>query len=364
MATPSYYYVDPAIKADGGSGSLASPWTRASGSVVQYSLDTITRNTSEGDVIFVKSGAADVLSAPLSLTTFGTPTLATGLVIAGYSESPWDGVVGEISGGGSVSVWTNTNANIHFCDMKLGNCGSSAVVAGGAGYWRSLVRCEIHSTTGNGMSSGFANLIGCKFHNIAGIGAQHQGGDVIGCLFQNGANKFTTALYSQSQQICFNRFLLSGSGNSSTAIYVYNYYVTAKHNSIWSQSGTGKGLDFAYGTWYASAYNNIIEGFSGAGGRAINGLGNKVPVLAGNAFYNNTLNTDAASFGMMQFDNEVLSESPFNNAAVGDFSVKRIGNLLSPIQWAGGSGFKGACCPVDSSGTARPSHPLLQQVIG
>lgn len=76
------YYIDPAIDANSGTGTIGDPFGD-----LQYALDTVTRDGTNGDRFNVKAGTAEVLTAALSLATYGTPTEAAPLVIQGYTSA-------------------------------------------------------------------------------------------------------------------------------------------------------------------------------------------------------------------------------------------------------------------------------------
>ena len=89
------YYVDPAINANSGTGTLGDPFGD-----LQYALNTITRNATDGDRINIKAGTAEVMAAAISLTTYGTPAQAAPLIFQGYTSAQGDGGIGEINNGG------------------------------------------------------------------------------------------------------------------------------------------------------------------------------------------------------------------------------------------------------------------------
>ena len=88
---PTVYYVDPAIDADSGAGTVGDPYGD-----LQHCLDTITRDTGQGDRICVKAGTDEVLAASLTLATYGSPSPYVPLIIQGYTSAAQDGGIGVI----------------------------------------------------------------------------------------------------------------------------------------------------------------------------------------------------------------------------------------------------------------------------
>lgn len=110
------YYVDPAINANSGTGTIGDPFGD-----LQYGLNTVTRNATDGDRFNIKAGTAEVMAAAIDLTTYGTPTQAAPLIFQGYTSAQGDGGIGEINNGGAnVSVISSTTLTfIHWIDLKL-----------------------------------------------------------------------------------------------------------------------------------------------------------------------------------------------------------------------------------------------------
>jgi hypothetical protein len=122
--TPTDYFVDPNAGDDGtGDGSVGNPWA-----TIQNALDTITRDSTNGDRINVQSTTDDVLGSALSLATYGTPAFGAPLVFQGYTSSQGDGGVGGISGNNSVHIFNAAGTDhIYFIDMHLHNTGSNDI---------------------------------------------------------------------------------------------------------------------------------------------------------------------------------------------------------------------------------------------
>ncbi len=316
MAAPSETYVDPAGNANSGAGTIGDPYLD-----LQYALDTMTRDATNGDRINILAGTDEVLAAALDLTTYGTPNTTAPLIIQGYTTTAGDGGIGGISGNGTYSIIASSTLDaIHFIDMHLHNSGSATIVS--LDDFCYIVNCEIDNTTGSGLWLDRPVIINCFIHNTGAFGLRcQQGGYVFGNHFENGANSFTTACYlnSNASLATFNTFSLSGASNG---IFVNLTAVTIANNSIYSSSGTGQGIIIG-GGGNAIVVGNIIEGFSGVGGIGLQTIADGGLILKGNnAFYNNT--TDESLSGWESRDmggDQSLGASPFTDAANGDFTV-------------------------------------------
>lgn len=330
MAEPSQYYVDPSLGSDTGDGSLATPWGRASGSVVQYALDTITRDGTNGDQINVKSGAIDTLGAILSLSSYGTPGPTTPLIISGYNSVKNDGGMGVISGGGSYQI-INNPSYVNLIDLQLGDVGSNPVVL--LAHYCFVRGCKFHDSAGTGnyglkMSSS-GQCLGCEFTDIEGTGVQAVA-EVRGCYFKQGSTySFERCIQtSGNTNATIARNIISidgasdgiliGSGSAPGSII--------SNNSILSSSGTGYGIDHQGNNLIVSFHSNLIEGFSGSGGVGLNifsGGWNK-GMCRQNAFYNNSTHHSTLSdskWSDWDFDdNETLSASPFAKSGSDTFA--------------------------------------------
>ncbi len=112
-----------------------------------------------------------------------------------------------------------------------------------------------------------------------------------------------------------------------------------KNNSIYCKDGdgTGPGIGFLNDNYtYATIENNLVEGFAGTGGQGIaTRTGTLQAIIRGNAVYNCTTAYDISSSVNLDDgldthygDNEILTESPFVDAANGDFTPKDVGNVI------------------------------------
>lgn len=307
MGAPSETYVDPSIAGNSGTGTIGDPYGD-----LQYALDTMTRDATNGDRINIKSGTAEVLTGTLDFTGYGSPSFASYLMLEGYDSTAGDGGIGAIDGnGGNFTIYTKRYVNVK--NLKLFNTGTAVVINPDA--YGTVDSCEItESSTGGvlGNNGHFVIVQKCFVHNIAGYGAKDCRG-VVNCYFANGStDKFTAAVqYTLATAGTFlnqNLFNLDGASNGILGGSTTNH---ACHNSILSSSGTGIGIDAMGRTSIVN--NNLIEGFSGTGGT---GLGksdsstfNQYSVNQ-NAFYDCETDIEAGT-DVFGDDNESLAATPF-----------------------------------------------------
>lgn len=312
------YYVDPGGGNDTtGDGTIGTPWK-----TVQHALDTITRNATDGDRINVKAGTADTLGAALSLATYGAPVGASPLIIQGYTSAAGDGGIGEINGAGSYAIISTTGC-IRFADMKLGNCGSAVILT--MGELSEIWNCEVHTTSGIAVIPGMTmRIVGNWFHDCTGtLVIDNNGSQIIAHnYFDVGATTSIIELGSGGMSILFaNIIYLSGADTSVNGVHLTAHGQFVAHNVIVSSNAnTGRGIYGQYG--FAFLENNIIQGWSGAGGDAIQT--DTVSTLAANAYYNNTAHeTDGASakWRYMPKASTALAATPFVDVSNGDFDI-------------------------------------------
>lgn len=312
------YYVDPAINANSGTGTIGDPYGD-----LQYALNTATRDATNGNRFNIKAGTAEVMASAISLATYGTPTAAAPLVFQGYTSAAGDGGIGEINNGGAnVSVFDNTGiAAIHFVDMKLGNCGSARILRmAGPSF---LTNCEIHTTTNAEAVriTSATTVARCRFHTLDQIALVMQGGGTVySCNF---AGSYSAgALYFQGAGIALANIFSLTSGGRGIVLDSTGGNSVVVLNAFYAVSGTGIGLRFDGATLPVNLVaNNIFAGFSGAGGSAVTGSSiRRLALSAKNAYYNNTTNKTSVVI-WNDLGDVTLTNAPFTNAAGGDFSI-------------------------------------------
>lgn len=334
----SNYYVDPGAGNDTtGDGAIGTPWK-----TVQHALDTITRNATDGDRINVKAGTADTLGAALSLATYGTPGLVTPLTIQGYTSVAGDGGIGEINGAGSYGI-ISTTAVVMFADMKLGNCGSTAVLV--IGNYSQVHNCEIHTSSGFAIDPGtHVQIIGNWFHDITAATTVDANSSTAICFNNfNVAAKTTVVALGSSYMSAFvgNTIYVAGADTSVIGVHIVSYGTLVIFNTIISSNAnTGRGIYAQYGNGFIA--NNIIQGWSGAGGDGLEMAAPTGSTLAANAYYNNTApETDntTAKWHYVAKAATALGATPFIDAANGDFDIN--GTIVGVTEAAYPTAYRG-----------------------
>ena len=294
------YFVDPAINANSGAGTLGSPFGD-----LQYALNTITRDATNGDIIYIKSGTAEILTASLSLATYGTPTLSVPLSFRGYTAAAEDGGQGEINGNATFSICSSTPDGLSYSNLKLGNCGSAAVLS--LGRFGGVFNCDIHTSTGNGIvgNSDGSPVVNSIIRGVSGVGVS--GSAVCNCLFYCEAGRnFSNA--TTSDIVTDSIFYLTGASNGINA----SNAGAILRNSLLSVSPSGSvGIQRGRPIRSALLAGNIVEGFTTGfsfGNNNESGFG-----FQHNAAFNNTTNysSNLGKSLLVNFDNETLASSPF-----------------------------------------------------
>lgn len=315
MAAPTEIYVDPSIAADSGTGTIGDPYGD-----LQYALDTMTRDATNGDRINIQAGTDEVLSATLDLTSYGTPSSTAGLCLQGYTSAAGDGGMGGIDcNGGAYGILAVKNY-VRFINLDVHNSTSTLITASGVG--QGVIGCTAHNTSGTGIygTGSGVYVIGCTAYDC-NIGATAS--NVLFCKFYNGVIRdFATAVTSPTivmgntfklsgssvgispahyDLICNNSFYTTGTGIAVNAGSKHNCWVI---NNLFSGFDTRKSINFSNTT-----YDNFVFGNSIHDGGAD-------PIYGGD---------DLGFFG----DNEEsLASSPFTDASSGDFTPLDVGSVL------------------------------------
>ena len=346
------YYVDPSIDSDSGAGTIGDPYGD-----LQYALDSITRDTTNGDQINIKAGTAEILTATLDVSTYGTPTFAAGLAFVGYTSAENDGGVGEIDGDGIYGIWINSTAEgVVFKDLTLGNCGSADVI--NFDRFCSLRRCKIHGTTADGVdASATTSAIECWFTDIGGKGIASQSISAVDCLFTNGTNTFTAASNASVHiRCCFSLTSTSDAIDNGTGIPVQT------SNCSFYTTGTGSAISCR------PIYGVVIEGclFQGWGTAIDYSATTEIAPGGYNfcVFYDNTTDADSAEFDGLNEFNESLGANLFDlSGSITSFADRLTyfnpvdqGNVYTDMP---GGLVKGAVQPASGGGGgAGTLHPL------
>lgn len=312
-------YVDPSIAANSGSGTIGDPYGD-----LQYALNSVTRDATNGDRFNVKAGTDEVLTASLSFATYGTPSSGAPCVFQGYTSAQGDGGIGGISGAATYSIINTTTLDyIIFIDMHLHNSGA-AVVARVDDFCQ-FINCEVDNSTGNGIQGDIGlTVIGCYIHNIGtyGINNSATGSLIYANYLENGANSFAIGINTSNAVYVIGNIIDIGSGGSE-GIRLTGGSGSAINNSIWANGSTGAGIVCVNGIGQHVVLNNVIEGFSGAAAEGILTQTSASMALYGhNKVYNCTTNFSISGVIFVDLgNNDSLSASPFVNASGGDFTL-------------------------------------------
>lgn len=308
------YYVDPAINANSGTGTIGDPFGD-----LQYALNTVTRDATNGDRFNIKAGTAEVLAAAISLATYGTPTAAAPLVFQGYNSAAGDGGIGEINNGGAnIGVYTAAANFIHWIDMAVGNTGTQQIVS--VGTRSLLINCEFFGSSNFAavQVGDYSHVVRCKFNSdITGTWSLRLGlaGSVYHCNFTKTSNSCLLSGGGSNIGSCI--FILSGSasgiGNSLSGNFIMN-------NSLYGGATTGTGINLS-SQLGVTVINNILSDFSGAGAEAVLISSSSFLLFGANAYYNNTTNISGTVAAVYEPANITLTNAPFTNPGAGDFSI-------------------------------------------
>ena len=329
----SKLWVDPAV-AGPGAGTEGDPHASTEYAILNNAFGA------GGTQINLKTGTDDVLAAQLdaALITAGwTPSEATPLVIRGYATAENDGGQGQLDGGGLVSIISTTRDFISLIDLKMGNTGANIIASLDSNGM--IIRCESHTCTGTGFQvASYGVIKSCYLHHacavnrsglvLSGAGAVASFNHVAltGAAAGNGIYASSIGTRVEDNII----IMPPGVGTSAmSGINSIEAYLVS--NSIYSAAAhVGVGINNVINSTLLELTNNLIEGFSGIGGKAVSHAANtSVRYQGGNAYFNCASGFDApANHVIMDLgDNETLSASPFEDASTGDFRSVNTGNV-------------------------------------
>lgn len=337
-------YIDPAINANSGTGTIGDPF----GDLL-YAIKQSTQGTA-GTRLNIKRSTDEVCLGDLGANGFAdtsvTPAWAYNvnnpIIFQGY-----DTAAGDLAGTGNRAGISGNNANIilngasavgvAFIDLHLHSGGSQASGMVRTAGNSALIRCEIDNVTGRGFLLGTGALVvGCYVHDVTTNAIDITSGMAYGNIVTNtGAKEMAKAIALGATAVAQNN-IISIDG-ASDGIYCIDRNNTLINNSIYSAGGTGTGLFLTDVDGYVGMVaNNLIEGFSGSGGAGIEFAGTNPHLVLGarNLIYNcataviipgDYIGTED-TWGLAAI-HEVLSASPFTNAAGFDFRPVDTGNV-------------------------------------
>ncbi len=353
MAAPTQYYVDPSIAGDSGAGTVGDPYGD-----LEYCLEQITRDATNGDQVNIKTGSTETLEFALDIPTdYGAPTKTAPLIFRGYTTAANDGGIGIISGGGAVSIVDGTDPYVHFADMHLTNVGARTIVT--LGDAALLYNCEIDTSTG-----GSAVVVGqdgkvtnCYLHTLTGtigITVSHDC-HIVGNLVA--AAVTTAGISTATNPAIISNIVKLVATNAADGIR-WGDNATVMNNSVFATAGTGSGFVGAgSGTDTMSIINNIAEGFSGAGGDGFDWSSTDHTQLWGHNAVFNCTNVANKTTGDIHVDiggdDIPLAASPFADPGNLDFSVGTEVKATAMPNFTGGGTTPGTTQFVDVGGAQR-----------
>ena len=311
MGALNDYYVDPSIAGNSGTGTSGDPYGD-----LQYALDQITRDATDGDRINVKAGTDEILSSALSYATYGTPSVSAPLVIQGYTSSQGDGGIGVID---CNSNQCSNQAYVSFIDMEVKGSGANAIF----GNVAMLLKCVLHDSSGGLMNAVDATLIGNHIYDISAATLVACASFCYNYVDNTQTKKATTRIYDTSSaesRVVGNIFVMDSSGCDGVSLQDDSAHCVG--NSILASGATGAGISIDVNRERLVVLNNLVEGFSGAGGVGFDGNSRSegYHVFAGNAAYNNTTDYANDADSLFSEDNETLGASPFAKSGSNTFA--------------------------------------------
>ena len=297
-------YVDPSIDTDSGTGTSGDPYGR-----LQYALDNATRGGNGANNRFnVKAGTTTTLSAPLSMSTFGSGNVNEPCTIQGYTSSPGDGGIATIDGnGGNFHIFGATLSvdwYWQFEDMRLTNTGTAAVFGQYANYLM-CTNCEISDGLETIVDSAASELFERCYIKGMSAGALTRV-RVNHCFVRHGGT--SAAITNNTDMVSTNNLILVESNvdgiylNTPGTERVFN-------NSILCTAGgtlTNRGIQ-VYRPRTCNVINNLIEGFNSA--LLVNNYQFGANFRSNAAF--DCVNIREDSFDCQFDDTETLISSPF-----------------------------------------------------
>lgn len=286
MGAPTEYYVRPTNGSNGAAGtSHAAAWQ-----TLQYALDNITRDSTNGDRINLCETSAegdDTLAANLSLTTYGTPSQAAPLIIQGYSTVAADGGIGGIDCNASYSMFTGSENSIHLADLNIHNKSATNLIA--VNNYCTVERCVIHDCYNPFTGNAYTQVRDCHFYDYNGVLVMY--GHIRGCFFDGTQTKRPWAALRCDAACIIERNIFLCTSNMHAIDISTATPSNITHNSILCLNGSGTGVRFSSSARDVKVLsNNLIEGFGF--GKAIDFNNNTISTIeyCNNTFYGNSTN--------------------------------------------------------------------------
>lgn len=326
MASPTETYVDPSIAGNSGTGTAIDPYGD-----LQYALNTMTRDATNGDRINIKAGTDEILAAALSLAAYGTPGYAASLTFQGYTATAGDRGIGGVNGNSFAMLDSYTLDYISLIDLHIHHCGTRAVRLDDYILFYNL---EVDNGV-NGLDCDYRGLIiDCYVHDMTGIAIKALC-PVVNCVIVGDGTDYGIHLTTAGGTAINNVISIAGIG---VGIRHDCPRSTSIGNTIYSNGGTGDGIQAISNYRQGVIIGNYIEGFSGGGGVGVNiGANYHAAVYGHNYTFNNATNyVEAGEIFVNLGNNTALGASALADPGSGDFSVD---TTLQALGWP--AAFKG-----------------------
>ena len=264
---------------------------------IQFAVDDIagTHGKAAGDRLNLCSESPFVLASAINTANYANgASLSEHFMWQGYDTIAGDGGVFDIDlNGGAYALVNSARSYWSYCDGIIHNNSGSYYLLPLSGVTATALRLELYDNEYRAVGGGSYHIEKCNIHDCSGIGI-YRPTVAIGNYLKNGtAKKFSRAIQLYS--------------NSMVALY-----------NIVSIDGASWGIHADY------HYGNIVEGFSGAGGRGFSRVSGNF--LRHNAAYNNETDytvSDQHFHGptvVSDPDNEVLPSSGFAKSGSDTFA--------------------------------------------
>jgi len=354
------YYVDPSINANSGTGTIGDPFGD-----LQYALDSVTRNSTDGDRFNVKSGTSENISSGISVAAYGNGTASAPLIIQGYTSLAGDGGRGVIDGGSSATtIFGNNSCTVHFVDMDLQNTAFDIIEA--CGQFSHFIGCKISNSGYEGITLNYyGRVFNCEISGFGRYGIYNAlysviHGNYIEC------SSGSSGIYLNGSRSEVTKNIVTGNPSNSS-ILIAGSINNITGNSILANSSTARGIyDGGSLKSYCSIFNNIVEGFSGTGGVGIDLSSNtEASFIDFNASFDNATDYSMGK-AIYTSQNEVLTTSGFSKSGSNTYANRftyfepvNTGNIHGGAFPDGSRSDKGAIQHQDQSGGGGATvHPL------
>jgi len=329
-------YVDPSIAADTGTGTVGDPYGDLEYAIKQETFDTVN-----GTRINIKAGTDEIIADKLE-TAFADTSVSVAwagseiaaIIIQGYTTAAGDGGIGGISGGGLVGILPD--ATIDSCkliDLHCHNTGNNSVINLDENCVVYNVEVDNFSGINNfGIAVDGGLCLKCYVHNFGGTAIKVDNGTCQqNVIWDEGVTCKAGFSGSPGHLVQGNIIRFDGTHDANGITFSSLNVGVIINNSIFAVAGTGAGILGSTGMGLTMVANNIIEGFSGVGGRGIDlatGTDTRVEWQGGNSVFNCT--TEFIAADKVTYDaggDEILTVSGFTDAANGDMSPVNTGSI-------------------------------------